>query len=258
MIRSTGCDAISAVIIDDEGPARRELKRLLEEVDPAGVEVVGEAATGAAGLDLILREKPELIFLDIHMPGLTGLELSRLLGSMPEAVARPVIVFVTAHDEYALEAFDADAGDYLLKPVTAERLSRALDKARRRLAAGRPKTVPAATPDPLWRLPLYDAERIAPTPPKRIVFLASDEKKVRAVTTTGEYEAKGALAELEDKLAAHGFFRAHRGHLVNLEHVLEIHPEPGGAVILVMNDPARTRIAVSRSQARLLRERFDF
>lgn len=263
--------ALRAYMVEDEGPVRRELRHLLEQIEE--VEVVGEAATGSTALGEIRELAPDLVFLDIHMPGLSGLELSKLLSLLPKM---PVFVFITAFDEHAAEAFEVDAVDYLLKPVTLERLRQAVDKVKRRLG-GRgavtrdqaaappaelppPVAVPVAQADqaaPGRKLPLYDGHRIVPTSPKHIMFVESAEGEHKVFTVHGVYSTKLSLAELEARLTPLGFFRAHRKTLVNLDHVVEIVPLASGGYRLFMSDPARSEVQVSRHQAKEFRQRFD-
>ncbi|WP_243361030.1 LytR/AlgR family response regulator transcription factor [Fundidesulfovibrio terrae] len=244
---------LTVFIIDDEGPVRRELKHLLGRIE--NVEVVGESPSGRAALPDIRELEPDLIFLDIQMPGLSGLELSYLFGDLPK---KPLLVFVTAYEEHAVKAFELDALDYILKPFTLERLRKAVDKARRflRLDAAAAPQAPAPG-QPERRIPLYDGERIVPTLPKHIFFVTSEEGKITVHAVHGRYTVKATISELEARLVPHGFFRAHRSHLVNLNHVAEILPWSGGSYKLIMSDRERTEILVSRYNAKDLKVHFE-
>lgn len=248
--------SLTIFIIDDEGPVRRELKHLLGRIED--VAIVGEAASGTAALPEVRALLPDLVFLDIQMPGLSGLELSYLFGDLPK---KPLLVFVTAYEEHAVKAFELDALDYILKPFTQARLSRAVDKARRFLRLGEEATVSqtASGPGPAQerRIPLYDGERIVPTLPKHIFFITSDDGRISVHAVHGRYTVKSTISELEDRLVPHGFFRAHRSHLVNLNHVAEILPWTGGSYKLIMSDRERTEILVSRYNAKDLKAQFD-
>ncbi|MFP5239815.1 MAG: LytR/AlgR family response regulator transcription factor [Acidobacteriota bacterium] len=247
---------MNVFIIDDEGPVRRELRYLLGRIE--GVTVVGEAANGTAAMQELRTLQPELVFLDVQMPGLSGVELSYLFDDLPR---KPLLVFVTAYEEHAVQAFELDALDYILKPFTLDRLRKSIDKARRylRLDSGQPsQPASAATPQPMEkRIPLYDGERIVPTHPKHIFYVSSDEGRITVHAVHGRYTAKATIAELEERLAPHGFFRAHRSHLVNLNHVAEIIPWTGGSYKLVMSDKERSEILVSRYNAKDLKAHFD-
>lgn len=249
---------IRAFIIDDEAPARQELRYLLEEAD--GVAVVGEAASGSAALRGIRETGPDLVFLDIHMPGVSGLELSRILAELP---TRPLVVFATAFDQYACEAFEVEAVDYLLKPFTLARVRRAIARAARLL--GREPAATAASPATGERretvearkIPLFLGERIIPTAPERIVFARAEEGEVYVHTLDGRYRSRSTLTELEQKLARHGFVRVHRSFLVNANRVREAIPWFHGSLKLVMDDRERTEVMVSRYHARELKRHFD-
>ena len=273
---------LTVFIIDDETPVRRELRYLLGKIE--GVTVVGEAGSGTAALKDIRETQPDLVFLDIQMPGVSGLELSYLFGNLPK---RPLLVFVTAYEEHAVKAFEAEALDYVLKPFTLERLEKSVVRARRfkRLAdsqaagaaaaeagsqaagsagamaqAEGPGGATAASADVAGaerRVPLYDGERIIPTLPKHILFVTSDEGRIVVHAVHGRYGTKSTLADLEARLMPHGFFRAHRSHLVNLNHVAEVLPWTNGSFKLTMSDRERTEILVSRYNAKELKAFFD-
>ncbi|WP_243438263.1 LytR/AlgR family response regulator transcription factor [Fundidesulfovibrio soli] len=247
---------MNVFIIDDEGPVRRELRYLLGRIED--VTVVGEAANGTAAMQELRTLQPDMVFLDIQMPGLSGVELSYLFDDLPR---KPLLVFVTAYEEHAVQAFELDALDYILKPFTLDRLRKSIDKARRylRLDEGQPsQPAPAAAPQQLEkRIPLYDGERIVPTHPRHIFYVSSDEGRITVHAVHGRYTAKATIAELEERLAPHGFFRAHRSHLVNLNHVAEIIPWSGGSYKLIMSDKERSEILVSRYNAKDLKAHFD-
>jgi len=249
--------SITAFIIDDEGPVRRELRHQLGRIPD--VAVVGEAASATAAMPELRALQPDLLFLDIQMPGLSGLELSYLFGSMPK---KPLLAFVTAYEEHAVAAFEQDALDYILKPFGLERLKKTVDKARRalRLDEPRPGAAPPAPQDaqaPERRIPLYDGERIVPTLPRHVFTVSSEDGRILVHTVHGRYTAKATIAELEERLGPHGFFRAHRSHLVNLAHVAEILPWTGGSYKLVMSDRERSEIVVSRYNVKDLKAHFD-
>ena len=243
--------ALRVYIVDDEAPARRELRYLLEL---AGVSVVGEAGSSTAALQGIRETKPQLVFLDIQMPGVNGLEMARFLNNLAE---RPLLVFATAFDEYALQAFEVDAIDYLCKPFTFERVGKTVVKATRLLAATGPAHDGQPLPDPCRRVPLYRGEIIVPTAPEQIVFAHAEEGEVVVHTVDGRYHTRWSLSELERRLAAAGFVRPHRSYLVNSNHVREVIPWFNRSYNLIMDDANKTRIPVSRHQVQELKKHFD-
>lgn len=179
-------------IVDDEAPARRELRYLLEQIP--GVAVVGEAANGPAAFKGIREVRPDLVFLDIQMPGLSGLELAQFLCELPQ---RPLLVFATACQEHALDAFEVDAIDYLCKPFTGERVAKAVAKARRTLVATPP--IEAGLPksgDSCRKIPLYRGETIIPTGIEKILFAKAEEGEVMVQTTDGRLRARCTLGDL--------------------------------------------------------------
>jgi DNA-binding LytR/AlgR family response regulator len=252
---------LRAFIVDDEAPARRELKYLLNQI--GGVEIVGEASNGSAALRGIMESVPHVVFLDVQMPSLNGLELSNLLGRLPE---KPLIIFSTAFEKYALAAFDVEAFDYILKPFTIERIQKAVLRAIRFLhlkdayaaPEGRPEHArtadrPEAT-EVSRKIPLYKGEKIIPTAPQSIIFARIDGGEIVVRTSDGSYRTKSTLNELEVRLSAYGFVRVHRSSLVNTNHVKEVIPWFNGSYKLVMNDREKTEILVSRYNVREVKQ----
>ncbi len=193
---------MKVLVVDDELPARRRLRRLLGEI--GGVTVVGEAGCGREALDAVERERPDLLLLDIDMPGIDGLALA---AHHP----LPPVVFVTAHEEHAVRAFDLEAIDYLLKPVALDRLRTALRRAATRVEPRRPPPavdVPRVISHERGQVRLFDARAIAR-------FRAVD--KYTAFVVDGvEHLTEEPLSALEERLGPHGFVRVHRGELIDL------------------------------------------
>jgi len=225
-------ERIRTVIADDEPLAREGLRlRLAAEPD---VTVVGEAADGNEAVEAIARLKPDLVFLDVQMPGRDGFEVLDAVSS----VHLPVVVFVTAYDQYALQAFDAHAVDYLLKPPTEERFRLALDKARGHLAlgAGPMAARVAELLDRLRarggrypaRLTVRDGERFLLVRVAEIAFVESEGNYVCLNTKDGRFRMRSTLAALLARLDPKQFARIHRGTLVNLDVVREIRPGAHG------------------------------
>jgi two-component system, LytTR family, response regulator LytT len=272
--------SISALIIDDEQLAREELKYLLDEV--GGVDVVAQGANGIEAVELIEEYHPDLVFLDVQMPGLDGFQvIQKLAEKRPNGSGDPLpqIVFATAYDQYAVRAFAVNAVDYLLKPFDRSRVSEAVERARTRIAAGGAESSAGAQPtssqiDALLKLlnRTQGAERATSQPAKLIVqmqnrlllvdqsdicFAAIDEGVIRIVTRAFEGQSKcRTLEELQELLDSASFWRAHRGFVVNINHIREVVPWFKSSYQLRMNDKQQTEIPVSRAQTKRLRELF--
>jgi DNA-binding LytR/AlgR family response regulator len=242
------------VIVDDEPLARERLHHLLAPLDD--VEIVGEARNGPEALDLIGREQPDLIFLDVQMPGMSGFDVLRELdGDVPH------VVFATAHDDYAVQAFEVDAVDYLLKPVGRRRVADAVARVRQRAPAEAAASIESLL-DRLGgedvrprRIPVHAGRRILLVAPDDVRWFGVEHRLVYAHLADRAHMTNFTLRELEQRLDPASFFRAHKATLVNLSHVKAIVPWFGGRVKLAMDDVAASEVAVSRAQARALRAR---
>jgi two-component system LytT family response regulator/two-component system response regulator LytT len=257
---------LRVIVVDDEQLARDELCFQLEQA--GDVEVLGLAGNGLEALAAVDRLDPDLVFLDVQMPGLSGFEVARRL--LERGEESPALVFVTAFDHHAIEAFEVNAVDYLLKPVDAARLEQALQRARRRLNADRtPSGPPAPLNDQLERIVRMMAERevrreqVAIKVGERfmlvqaedIIFASLSDESINIVTGqvsgTSNYRT---LDDLQARLDPATFWRVHRSHLVNINKIKEIVPWFSRNYILRMKDPKATEIPVSRSQTKRLRE----
>jgi two-component system LytT family response regulator len=241
----------TAVIIDDEAPARARLLRLLSESLAERITVLGEADDAESGLALIARASPDLAFVDVQMPGDDGL---RMVARIPAPA--PYVIFTTAHDRYALDAFEAGAIDYLLKPFDARRLVRAVERAESRGMRAQAEEVlaplRAATPRALSeRLPVNVSGRVLLVPVQEISHCIAEHELVTVHTSRGSYTTDYTLTALEARLDPARFFRAHRALLVNLEHVAAIDDMVGGRAVLLTH--GGVRLAVSRQSSRKLR-----
>jgi DNA-binding LytR/AlgR family response regulator len=243
---------VKCLIIDDEGPARSRLTRMLKV--HSEVEIAGEATNGLEAIERIEQLKPDVIFLDIQMPGLDGFGVLR---SLPRHLPQPLVVFVTGFDQHALEAFEANALAYLLKPVEAEQLAVVVERAAR-LSVGEPLKIAEAAraiAPKLTQVVGRKRDRLVLLSPLDIVFFSAEDGLTKARTLTETYLVNHQLAELESSLPEEDFFRARRQALVNLRAVKEIRPYFKSSFLLVMNDAAATEIAVSERQSKLLRRR---
>jgi two-component system LytT family response regulator/two-component system response regulator LytT len=275
---------LSALIIDDEQLAREELSYLLAQV--GGVEVLAQGTNGIEAVKLIEEHHPDMVFLDVQMPGLDGFAVIQKLiehraaaAANGESVTLPQIVFATAYDQYAVRAFDVNAVDYLLKPFDPARVEQAVERVRERLSGaasdGHGGSQPESQIEALLRLlnRSQGAARAAAQPAKLIVqaqsrlllidqadicFAAIDEGVIRVVTQNFEGSSKcRTLEELLDLMDPAVFWRAHRGFVVNINHIREVVPWFKSSYQLRMNDKKQTEIPVSRNQTKRLRELFN-
>jgi len=255
---------LSAVIVDDEQLARDELAYLLKGV--GDIDVIAQGKNGVEAVNLIREHNPDLVFLDVQMPGLDGFGVIKKL--LDKKVPLPKIVFATAFDQYAVKAFEVNAVDYLLKPFDKKRVAQSVEKARakiestggsngkleslvRMLESQKPQSSKILLKS-LGRLFLVDQKDIC---------YASIEDGVITVATSGQAGMEGqsncrTLEELLDSLDANLFWRAHRSYLVNINRIKEVVPWFKSSYQLRMDDKKQTEIPVSRAQTRRLRELF--
>ena len=250
---------LKTIVVDDEQLARDELRYLLEQL--GGVEIVAQAGNGVEALRVIEEYQPDLVMLDVQMPGLTGFEVAR---RVVEAGLESQLVFVTAYDQYAIDAFEVNAVDYLLKPVEPGRLATAVERVRKRLASEKPRKDTDLEPllqmlsDRQGRreqLAIKIDERFLLIHADEVVYVSVEDDQIRVVTNslsgTSNYRT---LDELQTRLDPAVFWRVHRSHLVNINKIKEIVPWFSRNYILKMKDGKGTEIPVSRSQTRRLRE----
>jgi two-component system response regulator LytT len=256
---------LSAIIVDDEQLARDELAYLLKNL--GDVNVVAQGKNGLEGVNLIKEHNPDLVFLDVQMPGLDGFAVIKKL--LDRKVPLPKIVFATAFDQYAVKAFEVNAVDYLLKPFDKKRVALSVEKARAKIEAG---AGPEEKFDTLLRMLesqkpqtakilIKAAGRLFLTDPKDICY-ATIEDGVITVATSGHAGLEGqsncrTLEELFDSLDPAAFWRAHRSFLVNINHIREVVPWFKSSYQLRMDDKKQTEVPVSRAQTRRLRELFN-
>jgi two-component system response regulator LytT len=229
---------LKALVCDDEAPARSEMRYMLGEA--GGVEVAGEASNALEALQLIKNYPFDVVFLDIDMPGLSGMQLAEVLASLDR---QPAVIFVTAYSEHAVKAFEVAATDYLVKPVELPRLKQALD----RLA-------PAEGPARVERVPVEKAGKKLLLAVEDIYYIMAKDDYSYLYTDGERYLSTISLSQLETKLEPRGFFRVHRRFLVNLSQVKEVVPMYGGTLLLTLKDKASTQVPVSRRRVPSLKK----
>ncbi len=247
------------IIADDERPAREFLKAVLREFEDTLI--VGEAENGAEAVEIIKQTKPDLALLDLQMPEISGLEAVRLLRKSQ----MPLVAFVTAYDEYAVQAFEVNAVDYLLKPIEKSRLRETLNRAHERLEQEDWQAIEAETvknvaqvyeivsqKNFLERIPVKKREEIYLVPVNEIASIVADGELLYITTDKNQkYVINFRLKDLESRLAPDKFIRLSRGALANLEMIARVSPMPGGTYLIALKNGQE--IASSRTQSKILR-----
>lgn len=253
---------LRVLVADDERPARRFLIGLLKK--SPGVHVVGEAGSGAEAIQLIETERPDLVLLDLQMPQIGGLDVVRRV----KKELLPLVAFVTAFDDFAVEAFELNAVDYLLKPVQQARLDATLERARERLGGAETGEARAAAlasaaasygrvakRQYLERIPVRRSDEVLILPVRQIASIVAERELLHITTLANEqYVITYRLHLLEGRLDPRRFIRLGRGTLVNLDLITKVHAMPGGSYTVALSNGQE--LPVSRIQSRALRERF--
>jgi two-component system LytT family response regulator/two-component system response regulator LytT len=241
---------IRVLIADDEAPAREELSYMIGRL--VDFQVIGVASSGSQAVFLIKELHPQVVFLDIQMPGLNGLEVSKALSSIDP---KPFVVFVTAYNEYALNAFDVEAVDYLLKPVSDARLlktARRLKELMQSKLAEKIETIliEHGKEAGIKRIPVEKNGRIKLLEPKEIVCFFANQGYIVARTQAGDFITNFTLNELEERINQNTFFRCHKSYIVNLDYIKEIIPWTYSSYKLIMYN--NDEIPVSRQKSKEL------
>ncbi|MCL0067536.1 LytTR family DNA-binding domain-containing protein [Peptococcaceae bacterium] len=256
---------LKALIVDDEYPARQELRYLLNEFE--NVEIVGEAANASEALELIKALDYHVLFLDISMPGMNGLELGAEIQKLNNN--KPRVIFTTAYDEYAVKAFDVNAVDYILKPVEEKRLRQAVERVYKFYQCELEASAECAATSTVSNQDIAKEIQISRIPAEKLgktvlvdvsdVYYAFTEKDyVYIKTYNDKLMTRFTLKNLEARLKNSVFYRTHRCYLVNLNKVKEIVPFFNGTYNLVLDDEERSEVPLSRSQAKKLRKILGF
>ncbi|MFA5536387.1 MAG: LytTR family DNA-binding domain-containing protein [Bacillota bacterium] len=244
---------LKVLIVDDEYPARMELRYLLESHPE--IQVVGEAADSYEALELIKAVDYAILFLDIDMPGFSGLELAKKVQNSDK---KPCIIFITAHEQFAFNAFGVDAVDYLLKPIDPARLAKAINKAAARVkdanATKKQKEETTADTVKLGLIPVEHGGRTILLKENNIVFARASQDYSYIHTAKENFLTRFTLKELETRLDPQQFYRCHRSYLVNIKMAKEVTPLYNGTLILTLDDAKNSEIPVSRSQAKQMRK----
>ncbi|MCL6477718.1 MAG: response regulator [Peptococcaceae bacterium] len=260
---------LKALIVDDEYPARQELRFALSSFE--NIEIVGEATNAQEALALIKALDYQVLFLDISMPGMSGLELGSAIQELPR---QPHVIFITAYDEYAVQAFEVNAVDYLLKPVEPSRLKKAIDKVLRITQEVSAPESSAAYQEPqeaetrpapaqqgqikIDRIPAEKQGKTVLVAESDIFYAFTEQDYIYIKTFADKLFTRFTLKELEARLNPSIFFRTHRCYLVNLHKVKEIVPFFNGTYNLVVEDKENSEVPVSRAQAKKLRRILGF
>jgi two-component system LytT family response regulator len=248
-------ETLKVLIVDDERPARRDLTRILGKIE--GFEKAGEAGDGLKAVEMIRTDAPDIVLLDIQMPGLDGFQV---LGKLGETGGIPPVIFVTAYDQYAIRAFDVHAVDYILKPVDEDRLREALIRARERVAG----TVPRQDLDELLRgvgalaqrVPVRRGSGVVMVDVQEILYACVSDGEVSIVTDELEgISSRRSLDEMQSELPAGMFMRVHRAYLANVYRIREIIPWENNSFRIRMGSDEGPVIPVSRANARELKRR---
>ena len=257
--------AINTILVDDEKPAREELAFLLKAFPE--INLLGQGKNGLEAVNLIKEHSPDLVFLDVQMPGLDGFGVLKKL--VERKLKVPHVVFATAFDQYAVQAFDVNAVDYVLKPIDKARLAKAIQRAKREIdSAVSPAerleqlvsqlAAPKTSSTPLNKILVKSQQRMLLVDAEDLIF-ASIEGGLISITAR---EVEGSsnyrtLEELHEAVSSDSFWRPHRSYLVNIHHIKEVVPWFKSSFMIKMNDKKQSEIPVSRQQTRRLRELFN-
>lgn len=275
-----GLSPVTALVVDDEQLAREELKFLLTSI--GGVEILGEGSNGIEAVELIEDLQPDVVFLDVQMPGLDGFAVIKQLIERRGVQKLPQVVFATAYDQYAVRAFEVNAVDYVLKPFDQSRIQQAVERTRARLTESAQESTLSVSAGAAREtgmdalLEMLHRQQPAPRGPapnklivqvqnrlllvdqSEICFAEIEEGIIRVVTPTVEGHSKcRTLEDLLELLDPNMFWRAHRGYVVNINHIREVVPWFKSSYQLRMDDKKQTEIPVSRAQTKRLRELFN-
>ncbi len=246
---------VSILIVDDETPARDELRYLLSLEQ--GIEIVGEADSGAAAISFAAEWKPDVIFLDVEMRGMSGLEAAAVLRTV---APQSLIIFATAYEEYAVKAFEFGAVDYILKPFASARVHAAVERltgylpAQRQATANRVDAVLSKMKTAIQKLPVEKNGKIMMVNYRDLIYAYTQNGLITVVTASDEYSYGGTLTELEERLQGTNLMRVHKSYIVNMEKVKEVIPWFKGTYWLKVEGRSEVEIPVSKNQIKEIKE----
>jgi len=257
----TGSQKITCILIDDEAPALDELSFLLSDFED--IEIIGTATSATQGIKLISEKEPDLVFLDIQMPGKNGFHVLQEIIQFPKP---PLVIFATAYDEYALRAFEENAVDYILKPLSDERLAKSIRRVRCLIYSNCEEKIEMPDMNALLstmglgrkvlRISVEGNGRIMLLEPADVILCRVEERKIMIHTTKGIFPCYGdkTLDKLEERLQGQPFFRANRGEMVNLTHVRDFAPWFNGKYVLTMKYIEDNEVIISKGRVKNFRE----
>lgn len=247
-------ETIKALIIDDEQLARQLIRNYLKTF--AGIEIIGECENGFEGVRSIAELKPDLVFLDIQMPKLNGFEMLELIDNPPE------IIFITAHNDYAIRAFEMNAVDYLLKPYSQERIISAVQKAAEKIKSGAGKNnkieqlIHQPLSEKLERIVVKTGTKIKMIPVDRINYLEAQDDYIMLYTDEGKHLKQGTMKYYEEHLDSSKFIRVHRSYIVRIDQVVQLEPYSKDNYLLKLKNG--TALKVSRNGLKTLKDKLNF
>ena len=246
-------ETTKAIIIDDEELARKLIRNYLN--DFPGIEIIGECTNGFEGIKAIAEQKPDLVFLDIQMPKVNGFEMLELIENPPE------VIFITAHNEFAIRAFEMNAVDYLLKPYSQDRLVAAVAKAKERIQLGEaqsgiPQLVHQPLSEKLERIVVKSGTKIKVVPVDKITYLEAEDDYVMIHTEEGKHLKQGTMKYYEDHLDDTKFIRVHRSYIVRIDQVTQLEPYSKENYLLKIK--SGVTLKVSRNGLKTLKDKFNF
>lgn len=250
---------IRCLIVDDELPARRELKFLLQEFDD--VAVIGEASYGFEAIELNFKLQPDVIFLDIHIPQISGIEIADKIIRSDHI---PLIIFVTAYEQFAIQAFELNAIDYLLKPIVKQRLEKSIKRASYTIGETKNSnyihqidkllhTLDQNKQSRISKISIYNNGKLIPIDSSEIIYATVQERNTVIVSTKGKFESNNTLSHLEEKLNDQKLFRTHKSFLINLDYIEEIIPWFNSTYLIELKH-TEEKIPVSRSNIKYFRQ----
>ncbi|WP_080848479.1 LytR/AlgR family response regulator transcription factor [Cytobacillus gottheilii] len=237
---------ISVLITDDEHYSREELKHLLSSFP--SLNVIGEAESGEAAVMKTVQLQPDVVFLDVEMPKMNGMEAAKILMELKK---KPLIIFATAYPQFAAEAFRYEATDYLLKPYDEEQLAETIGRISKLLSVNESTQL-----RPAGKLAVEEDGEILYVDPVDILYVYRDDKVTKIISKQGSYDSKLPLKDLEYRLSSYNFFRIHKSYIVNLDYVTKLSPWFNGAYQMEM-EGSSDKLSVSRNYVKALRAKLE-